>query len=377
MDQPSQTLRWQRWQIVMIASIIFGLGTVLAFSTLAVKKNISPAEMPAAFAKQVILYDWENDIPWSVLNAFTQEFGIEVIYKTFDSLTEAVESVKSGNVYDLMVIDNERVPELIEQNLLTPIDYSNVANMRNISANFRDLAYDPHNKHSVPFNWGTTGLLVRTDLIEKPITSWSDLWRDDLKGKIGIRNDERELLAVTLKSLGFSINTEDPKELELAEQRLFELRDCVVLMDSYAEGAMPLLLGGSIAVMIGYAEDFLLAEDAEEPIEYVFPQEGSLLWGDNFVIPASSLNKTTAELFLNYLLRPQVAAQIVNENHYANANEAASSFIAPEIIDNTVIFPVVKDLINAEVFLPLSEQGRALYSTIWTKFLGEALVLAP
>ncbi len=321
-------------------------------------------------AKELAFYDWEEDMPQSVLDAFTEEYGVEVTYLTYESQEEAEENIKAGEVYDVVVLENDAIPWLVADGLLGEIDYRNVPNFDNISVNFRDLAYDPGNRHSVPFNWGTTGLVVRSDLVGELPTHWADLWDPRYAGKIAVRVDvPYDLIGLTLKSLGYSINSENPDELEAALERMLELRQAAFSIGSYAEDAVPALLSGEAVILVGWAEDVLLAREENEDIVYVLPEEGTMLWGDNFVIPANSPHKYTAEVFLNFLLRPDISAQITNENYYATPNEAAYPFIDPDILNDPVIFPPNEDLENAEVFLPHSPEGDALWTEIWERFM--------
>ena len=321
---------------------------------------------PPPLAEELIFYDWEEDIPQSVLEAFTEETGVKVKYVAYETQREAIENLRAGEIYDVVVVDNDNVPPLIDAGLLAEINYANVPNFKNISANFIDLAYDPGNKHSVPFNWGTTALVVRSDLVQ--LKRWGDLWELELPGKIAFRDDMREPLAASAKSLGYSINTENPKEVEEMVTHLLELRPKVVIVDSYAEGALPMLISGEAVAMMGWAEDVLESRDLHEAITYVIPEEGPMLWGDNYVIPAKSPRKYTAELFLDFLLRPEIGAQIVNENYYANANLESLAFVDAELREDPAIFPPADSLDNGEVFLPLSPEGEALFQKGWEQF---------
>lgn len=308
-------------------------------------------------------------MPQSVLDAFTAEFGVKVTYLTYELQTEAMANIQAGEPYDVVVFDNDRIPGLVAEGLLAEIDYRHVPNYKNVSANFRDLAYDPGNKYSIPYSWGTTGLVVRTDLVTKLPQRWTDLWQPDYAGQVALRNENREGLAVALKALGYSINSEEPAQLEAALAKLLEARPPFILVEETAERAMPLLLSGEAAILVGWAEDALLGRAENVPISYVLPEEGPMLWGDNFVIPANSPHKYTAERFINFLLRPEISAQIVNESYYAMPNEAAYPLIKPEIRNDPVIFPPAKALTKAEVFLPHTPAGDKLYLEIWERFL--------
>jgi spermidine/putrescine transport system substrate-binding protein len=184
-----------------------------------------------------------------------------------------------------------------------------------------------------------------------------------------MRNESREALGVSLKALGYSINSENPVELEAALAHLLEAEPLFTLVDETAEEAAPLLVNGDFAILVGWAEDVLLAREENEHITYILPEDGPMLWGDNFVIPTHSPHQYTAELFLNFLLQDNINAMLVNENYYATPNQAAAPFITPEIRTDPLIFPPNEKLIKAEVFLPLSPAGEKLYQEIWERFL--------
>jgi spermidine/putrescine transport system substrate-binding protein len=267
------------------------------------------------------------------------------------------------------VLENDRIPVLVVANRLAEIDFRQVPNFKNVSANFRDLATDPGNRHTVPYHYGTTGLLVRADLIGHAVSRWADLWDPRYAGKVALRAQPRELVALTLLSLGYSLNSENPQELDAALNRLLELKKTAFFVEVEAASAVPRLLSGEAVILQGWNGDHQFAHAANPAVTYVLPQEGTALWGDNFVIPASSPHPDTAEVFLNFLLRPEIGAQIVNENKYATANEAAHPFIKPEIRDDPVIFPSAEMLRRAYFYTPLSPEGQSLYQRVWERYL--------
>jgi spermidine/putrescine transport system substrate-binding protein len=284
-------------------------------------------------------------MPQPVLDAFTAEYGVKVKCMYFDSQEEAVENIREGKVvYDVAVIEDDYLPSLVKDNLLAELDFSHIPNFTNITPNFRDLAFDPGNKHSIPYNWGTTGLLVRGDLVERPVTSWSDLWDSHYTAKIVIRDQPIEMVSVALKSLGFPLNSEDPTELEKALERLLDLKPNMLIVGVEVEQAVAPLLSGEAVIMVGWPSDAIYAKSQNDAIVYVLPKEGSMLWGDSFVISASSPKKATAELLLNFILRPEISAQIVNAYYNANVNELARPYVDPEIAENPIIYPPMEDI---------------------------------
>jgi spermidine/putrescine transport system substrate-binding protein len=258
---------------------------------------------------------------------------------------------------------------MVEENLLKPIDHYNVPNFKNVSANFRDLVFDPGNKHSIPFHWGTTGILVRTDLIDHPITSWNDLWDPSFAGKVGIWAIPRSTIPITLKALGYSANSENLDELEKARQYLLQLKSNAVILSGLETSVTPILESGELVIGFGWAYDAALAQESNMPIEYIIPEEGTILWMDNFIIPANANNPRGAELFLNFILQPKIAAQIVNESYYPMAVDGMDQFVLPEILHNSVIFPDDAQMQKAEITLPIRADRKWIYDEIWADFM--------
>jgi spermidine/putrescine transport system substrate-binding protein len=318
---------------------------------------------------ELIFYNYAEDTPQSILDAFEQEFGIKVVYRTYDSPEESAERLRAGMACDVAMIENQLVQPLVAEGLLSPINMSNIPNFKNISPNFRDLAFDPGNRHSVPADYGTTGLLIRTDLIGEGPTHWGDLWDPSLAGKIGLRSQPREIIGMTLLSLGFSLNSENSGELAAASSRLQELRPAVRMIELEASLAIPRLLSGEIAVLHGYSSDHQLAVAANPAVRFVLPTEGSALWGDSYVVLTQSSRRKEAETFINYLLRPEISALIVNEKGYASANEAARHFVDPAIRDNPVIHPPLEALRQINIIGSLSVEGEKRYAQVWATFM--------
>ncbi len=323
----------------------------------------------ATASNELLFRNWEGDISQSILDAFEEEYGIAVRYIPYESQEEAIADIRAGEAYDVVVLENQLIPNLVEDGLLGEINYQNVPNFKNISPNFRDLAYDPHNLHAIPYSWGTTGLAVRTDMVDPPITRWADLWDARYKGKIIAWPLPRYLLGIALKAQGYSLNSEDPEEIKLATQRLLELKPSLQLREWEPAVSAPYLVSGEAFIAMGQADDVTEGQKLTRSIEYVLPEEGGILWGDNFTIPANAPHKEAAEHFINFLLRPEISAQIINETYYWLPNDAALPLVNPEIRNNPAIFPLSDMLKNAEVLLPLSTEGEALYKQAWHHFL--------
>lgn len=323
------------------------------------------------YAEEITVYNWEGDIPQSVLDAFTLETKIKINYQVFNSQEEAIANIRAGNVYDVAVIDSRFMSMLTQEGLLKPLNYENLLNFKYISPNFRGLAYDPDNRFSIPYSWGTTGLLVNTGIEHTPVHRWADLWDNRYAGKVAVSvSYPREAIGMTLKSLGYSANSDNPTEVEAALTKLLQLHlNPSFLYSYYPDFGLAAMMSGKILIAVGFSGDLLESQKNGLSVEYILPEEGLLLWGDTFVVPKSSRNQTTAELFIDFLLRPEISAEIVNQKYYASANEGARPFVHPEILANSAIYPTDSMLMRAEIIEALSPEGQQLLDATWQKFL--------
>ena len=332
------------------------------------------AEPQPAATAQLVFYDWQDDIPTPVLETFTRETGISIDYQTFASQEEAVEELAAGKVCDVAVIDGRFLPMLVKSDRLHRLNYENLTNFKYISPNFRSLSYDPDNLHSVPYSWGTTGILVNKTVVTETVQRWADFWDDRFRGRVALSiSYPREALGLTLKSLGHSANSENPREIESALERLQQLEltpDSLTIR--YPDFGPAMMHGKTVALAIGFSGDLLESRKLGGVVDYVLPEEGLLLWADTFVVPKSSRRQDAAELFINYLLRPEISAAIVNQKHYASANEAAQKLVDPEILADSAIYPSDAMLANAELIESLSPAGQVLVDSAWQRFLSRA-----
>ena len=352
-----------------------GLLALMAFS----HWGCQPRTVSTQPAVELVLRTWDEDLPEDLFADFTQKTGVPVRFDPYEAQEDAISDLQLGKPSDILVIDSRFIPILIENELISVIDRSNVPNFRYISPGFRGLLFDPDNQYSIPFQWGTTGIVYRRDLAGREITKWSDLWDPAFKGKVGLwKGLSREAIGLTLKMLGYSANSENPDEIDAAMEKLSMLQPDLVwaeAIDPYT--AVPGLLDGRLIVALGYAYDEIEGQKANPNIKFVLPAEGSLLWGDNFVIPSTSVHKTEAEALLNYLLEPEVMAKIANFNYYAVANDGAMPFIEEEIRSSLIIYPPNDLLIKSEIILSISPEAEDRYLEAWEKFTASSLKDAP
>lgn len=331
-----------------------------------------PTAPASAANREVILYNWEGDLPPSVLEAFTRNTGIQVRYETFSSQEQAIGELRKGKIIDMMVVENPFIPGLIAEGRLLELSRQTIPNLRNISANFRDLAVDPGNRYTAPYHYGTTGLLVRTDLVDRPVTRWADLWRPELCGKIALRLQPRELISLALLSLGYNLNSEQPAEVQAAVDQLIALKPALLVVEVDSAKAAAPLLDGRVQVLVGWTLDYQTTHGVNTAVAYVLPEEGLPLRSDNYVIPANCRNRSGAEQLINFLLRGDISTQIVRERNYPTANEAALALITPELRNDPVVFPPTEALRRAHFYLPQTAATQQLYQQAWTRFIQAA-----
>jgi spermidine/putrescine transport system substrate-binding protein len=328
----------------------------------------SPPPAPPTAPPVLTLYNWAEYMPQSVLDEFEGETGIHVDYRTYDSQDEAATSIQSGMAYDVAVIAYDWVPTLRREGLLAKLDYQNLPNFKNIGPQFRNLFYDPDNSYTVPYLWGTTGLLVRTDLVKQPVTRWADLWEQEFAGNILVRPVASELFGAALLAHGAMLNSEDPAELAAALSHLEALKPRLEFVPVETEDALRPLLLGEATVMIGWNGDALTARAENPAITYVLPEEGAIAWVDNFVISARSSHKAEAEAFINFVLRPEISARISEAYYYPSANDAANQHVDDSLRTDPLVFPPAEDVAQLTFYTPHSTEVEQLYEKLWHEF---------
>jgi spermidine/putrescine transport system substrate-binding protein len=344
--------------------------TVVLATACTPQPTVPPTPAPSSTVR---VFGWENDMPEDVFADFTAETGITVEYTFYNAQDEALDAIRAGQAYDVMVMGNEYMAVTIGEGLARPITRARVPNFANISLNFRDLLHDPGNRFSMPYQWGTTGLVYRRDLVSEPIPSWDILWDDAYAGRIAVWDIPRTNVGITLKSLGFRGDSENPAELEQARARLLELAPRIshVIDDAVTLGR--LMASGEVAIALGFAADALRVEDPAGNIAYTIPAGQTLVWGDNFVVPSTSTNPVGGEMLIDFLLRSDISARLTNFNRYSSPNDAAREQVDPALRDNPALFPPQELMRNAQIQYALSDEARTRYQAIWD----EARALIP
>jgi spermidine/putrescine transport system substrate-binding protein len=329
-----------------------------------------PTSQQSTLAKELHLFIWEEYLDAQIKTDFEKEFGVKIIEDNYGSNEELLAKLQAGGSgYDVIVPTDYTVSLMRKQNLLAQLNLTNIPNLKHISENFKNLEFDPQNEVSVPYLWGTTGIGYNQQELSKAPTSWADLFDpaklESHRGRISMLNDGRECIGAALIYLGYSPNTTDPSQLEEAKQILLKQKEFLAKYDS--ESFEDSLAGNETVIAHSWSGEITVAGGSNSNLRFVIPKEGSLIFLDNLAIPKSSTNQYTAEVFINYLLRPDVSAKIVNSRMYASPNEAAKALIKPEILNSPSY--LLPEGIKLHWLEDLGSAGD-IYQKIWTEVKG-------
>lgn len=320
------------------------------------------------------LYNWGeyvsdgSDDLMDINEAFTELTGIDIIETNFATNEEMYAKIKSGGTrYDLIIPSDYMVARLIKEDMLYPLNYDNIPNARYLDPQFDNNMYDPGNVYSVPYAWNTVGILYNTTLVTEEIDSWEILWDEKYAGQILMFDNSRDAFGLTLKMLGYSLNTEDPAELRAAADKLKEQKPLVqsYLMDQTHNK----MIGNEAALAPYYSGEATLMQADNPNISVAFPKEGTNLFMDSVCIPENAPQKEAAEMYINFLNEPDVACDNIVYIGYSTPNLGAFQLLDDEIKNNPIIYPSQDVLENTEQFTYLSEETNLLLDQLWTQVL--------
>lgn len=318
---------------------------------------------------KLVVYNWGEYIDPEVLTIFEEETGINVVYEEFETNEILYPKVSSGAIaYDVVCPSDYMIQRMIENDLLTEINFDNIPNIKNISKQYMEQSrqFDPENKYSVPYCWGTVGILYNKTMVDEPVNSWSILWDPKYKDNILMQDSVRDAFGATLKYLGYSLNSTDLDELTEAKNLLIEQKP---LVQAYViDQVRDKMIGNEAALGVIYSGEAIYTQKENPNLEYVIPKEGSNIWIDSWVIPKNAEHKENAEKFINFLCRPDIALMNFEYITYSTPNEAARELIEDESIRNSEIaFPDLSKYDNLETFQYLGTEADQVYGDLWNK----------
>ena len=315
------------------------------------------------------VYNWGEYIDPDLLDQFTEETGIKVIYETFDSNEAMMTKIEQGgSAYDIAVPSEYTIEMMVEKDMLLPIDHSKIPNITNIDPYYLDLSFDPGNKYSIPYFWGTVGIVFNPSLVDEHLTftTWEDLWDPSLKDKVFLVDSAREVVGMGLNSIGQSLNAKDEQLLDEATNKLMSLSPNIKAI--IGDEITPLMINNEAAVALtwsGQAADMMWEN---EELDFAVPEEGSNLWFDNFVIPKTAANVEGAHAFINFMLDAEVSAQNNDYVGYSTPNAAAMELMDPEVIEDERFYPGEELKQKLEVYENLGLEWVGKYNEHFLKF---------
>ncbi|NLY67661.1 MAG: spermidine/putrescine ABC transporter substrate-binding protein [Tissierellia bacterium] len=310
------------------------------------------------------IYNYGDYIAPEVIKDFEEEFNVKVNYNTFATNEDMYVSIKKGGTsYDLVFPSDYMVERMIEEGLLAEINKENIPNMQYIGEEFLGLEFDPENKYSVPYMWGTLGIIYNKTMVDDVVDSWDILWNEKYAGQILMLDSQRDSIGVALKKLGYSMNTRDLNELEEAKNELIKQKPLVYAY--VGDDVRQLMVAEEAALAVVWSGDAIpMVTWENENLEYVYPKEGTNIWFDCMVIPKNAKNKELAEEFINYLNRPEVALKNIEYLEYATVNVAAQELLPEEIRNHPVAYPSKEILENTEIFRDVKDMLN-VYDELW------------
>ena len=319
------------------------------------------------YSEEISFFNYGENIDEETIQEFEKKYGIKVNLETFDDMETMYQKVNNSDVsYDVILVSDALMPRMIKNNLIQELNKSNIPNISQMDEEYLNLEIDPGNKYSVPYMFGTVGLIYNKDVVKEEVDSWDILWDEKYKNKVFMFDTYRDTIGVALKKLGYSLNSENPEELEQAKNLLLEQRKKVDPIYGVDNGTTMIPSGESDINMIWSGEGLNL-QDEYPNLEYVVPKEGANFWIDSLCIPHNAKNVSGAEKFINFVSDKESALRIADEIGYTTPNKEAR-LEQPENVRNNPNAYMSKELMDrCELYVDLPKDTKKMYDNIWVE----------
>lgn len=315
--------------------------------------------------KTLNVYNFGDYIEQSLIDDFEKEYGIKVVYDTYATNEDMYYKLKQGGMnYDLVFPSDYMIERMIKEDMLEKIDYSELKNIQNIGDRFLGLSYDPENEYSVPYLWGTLGIIYNKNTVKEPIDSWNVLWDEDYKKEILMYDSLRDSLGLTLKKLGYSMSTKNLDELEEAKNELIKQKP---LIRAYVgDNVKDMMIENEAKIAVVYSGEGLFMMEQNPELIYAIPKEGTNLWFDTMAIPKNAEHKNEAQLFIDFILRAESGKAIVDYIGYSTPNNATFDLLDEDTKSMPGAYPSDEIIKKSEVFMDLGDFLKE-YNRVWTE----------
>ena len=311
------------------------------------------------------LYNWYDYMDESILEEFEQEYNCTVKVSYFTDNEGMLTKLQApGANYDVIFPSDYTVQRMIAMDMLHELDHNNIPNIANIDRKYLDMDYDMGGKYSIPYMWGTVGILYNTEKVKEPVTSWDILWDEKYKDEVYMLNSSRDSIGIALMKLGYSLNERDDKALEEAKAELIKQRDSGIVKAYYVDEVKGMMAKGNASLGVVYTGDAIIAMGEADFLDFALPEGGTNVWVDAVCIPKTSQNKELAEKFIDFLCRGDIAFRNVDYIGYCTPNTLAYEQLDDEVRNNTKIYPDEEYLKKCEIFIDLGEKTDA-YDKLW------------
>ena len=323
----------------------------------------------SALADEVVnVFNWEDYIDESVLEDFEAETGIRVNYMRFTTNEDMMVQVEANpGAFDVVFPSDYMVERMLNKGLIEEINFDHIPNFQYILDSLKDPDYDPKSTHSVPYMWGTVGILYNTTKVSDPVDSWGILWNPTYKGQVFMLDSIRDSMGITLRYIGESLNTRDYPVLRAAADKLIEQKSSGMVKAYQVDETKDKMVGGEGALALVWSGDAQYAIDLNPDLDYAVPQEGSNIWVDPMVIIKNAKNLENAEKFIDFLCRPDIAQRNCEEIRYSSPNAGAIELMGEEYASNPVMNPDDETIARCEFFTDIPESAMPLYTTLWNE----------
>ena len=319
----------------------------------------------SASAEELTVFNWFDYIDPAVIDLFEEETGITVKYVNFTTNEEMYTKLEAGaGTYDVIFPSEYMIERMIAHDMLEELDLSAMPNFANVMDRLKDPSYDPGNKYSVPYMWGTLGYLYNSEMVDEELTSWSALFDEKYAGNVIMMNSMRDSIGLALKYLGYSMNTRSEAELNEAKDLLIKQKQDKIQCGYLLDETKDKMVGGEAAIGVVYSGDAQYAIEKNENLVYVIPEEGSNIWVDGMCIPKGSKNVEGAMKFIDFMCREDVAAMNFDYIYYCSPIQAVVDGLDEEEAAQSTINPSEDVVSRCEYFNDV-EDCMSLYENVW------------
>lgn len=322
-------------------------------------------------SSSITFFNYGENIDQQTLDAFKEKTGVQVNVETFDDMETMYQKIsKSTAVYDVVLVSDLLMPRMINEGLLMELDKTQIPNFSQMDAAYLNLKIDPENRYSMPYMFGTVGIVYNKDKVKEPIDSWSALFNSAYKERVFMFDTYRDTLGAALKSLGYSLNTEVPEEIEAAKQLLRQQKQTVKPIYGVDNGTELIPAGETDINMIWSGEGLNLQEENPNLV-YVVPKEGANFWIDSLTVSSKSKNPEAAMAFINFVSDKSSAFRIADEIGYTTPNKEARQMQSDEVKNNPNAYMSTSLMNSCEIYIDLKPEVKATYYKAWTEIKGQ------